>query len=399
MNFYVGGGNSTAPSKTATNNGSIVMSNDSKGWLVGLDEVPCPGAATVSQFKVNITNTPGTSKQYVFDVTKNGSTTGLTVTLSGTTISASDLTNSFTYSAGDTIGIKSTPTGTPAATGNINWSVLIQTTDGTQHIFGSVSATSTTTKYRNLMSEDSWQGSAALADCPMCIGGTFSNLYVTDTNPGVLGDSHTYTLFVANSASVITCTINSPHTSGSDTTHTRAVSEGAIVCLEGVNGGTVDMNPSWGICFTPNRRGLSIIMHGGDGNPSNSATNYLEPSAGGNLTVSATEANVQRLMDYFAVFYFRCYKVTAPGSGKTYTFTVRRNGVDTSLTVPMTGTSGSFQNIGVGKLVVFMPGDLMSVSSVPSSTPTAGTGLGWSMAGIVNPNYDTVSNTYFPTSL
>ena len=111
--------------------------------------------------------------------------------------------------------------------------------------------------------------------------------------------------------------------------------------------------------------------------PSTSVTNYnnlssLIGSWTGNETaarcVAATAGVIQNLS----------LRVTnSPGSGKSYLLTLRIGGVDTGLTLTLADTNTTATSNDVSVLVA--PGDLLTVSSVPSGTP-AGWGqddLGW----------------------
>ena len=62
----------------------------------------------------------GRTGQYVFMVRKNSGDTTVTCTISGAATSCSDSTHSVAFSAGDTIAIKSTPSGGPTAR-RIGW--------------------------------------------------------------------------------------------------------------------------------------------------------------------------------------------------------------------------------------------------------------------------------------
>jgi len=62
----------------------------------------------------------------------------------------------------------------------------------------------------------------------------------------------------------------------------------------------------------------------------------------------------------------------APGTGKSWTFTVRKNGVDTALSVVISDTATTGRD--TTHSVAVAPGDLLSLKSVPSGTPSAS---GW----------------------
>jgi hypothetical protein len=84
-------------------------------------QTPMAAAGTVSNLYIQLEKAPGTSKSYTFTMRKNGASTGVTCTISGAALTGSDLTNSVSYAAGDTIDIMIVPTGTPADT-DLQWS-------------------------------------------------------------------------------------------------------------------------------------------------------------------------------------------------------------------------------------------------------------------------------------
>jgi hypothetical protein len=99
-----------------------------------------------------------------------------------------------------------------------------------------------------------------------------------------------------------------------------------------------------------------------------------------------------------------------PGTSKSLTFTVRKNGSDTALKVVLTGTSQvDAQDLGNSFSVA--AGDLISISSVPSGTPTVPSYVTFSMEYVGNTTAESLfvsgsggnnlSNTaaeYFPIS-
>ncbi|MFZ5953502.1 MAG: hypothetical protein ACOYT8_00200 [Candidatus Dependentiae bacterium] len=87
-------------------------------------------------------------------------------------------------------------------------------------------------------------------------------------------------------------------------------------------------------------------------------TNFMWP---GTTSPNATEAFI-RVSQKVLVKSIDVRAVTAPGVGNTDTFTVRKNGVDTVLSVSLSGTNTSAINNSVS--VAFNPGDSISVKVV-----------------------------------
>jgi hypothetical protein len=91
--------------------------------------------------------------------------------------------------------------------------------------------------------------------------------------------------------------------------------------------------------------------------------------------VSANEDAVNQIMiiaGEMSNLYVRLNN--SPGGSNSYTFTIRKNGIDSSLTCTIMGSATSCSDIDPAHSVTFDAGDLISVKAVPSSpAPTART--------------------------
>jgi hypothetical protein len=100
---------------------------------------------------------------------------------------------------------------------------------------------------------------------------------------------------------------------------------------------------------------------------STSATRYI--GIDGHYVHNATEANVQMYVPMAGTFRnLRIKLIAAPGGGGTYSYTLRVNGANSSLSVAIAdpATSGS----DVANDVSVSAGDLVCISVVPSSSPS-----------------------------
>ncbi len=118
-----------SPSTTVDNYGRWGLQSASPGTsatdvLKGVS----PGAFTVSRFYVALQAAPSSGKSRVSYLYRNGSNSALTTTIADSATSASDLTNSVAISAGDTLFLKTTPSGTPSATTYLKGSLVFYTT-------------------------------------------------------------------------------------------------------------------------------------------------------------------------------------------------------------------------------------------------------------------------------
>jgi hypothetical protein len=75
-------------------------------------DLASPASATIKNFTVQLSAAPGTGNSIAFTWRDNATSTAITCTVSGSATSCSDLTHSFTASAGDLLDIQAVTTGT-----------------------------------------------------------------------------------------------------------------------------------------------------------------------------------------------------------------------------------------------------------------------------------------------
>lgn len=112
-----------------------------------------------------------------------------------------------------------------------------------------------------------------------------------------------------------------------------------------------------------------VVIGGSDDNLSNSATEYNDVFGGGG-SWSTTEADANLVISSPATF--KSLKIeleSTPGAGKSYAFTLRKNGSDTSVTCTVSDTNTTCSDASNSFTVV--AGDLVALQSVPSGTPSA----------------------------
>jgi len=101
--------------------------------LTGSSRSMIPRSGTVRNFFVALSADPGNTNTRAFTITKNGTATTVTCTITGnaggTSLTANDQTHSFTVSAGDELSIKivTTKNGGNVAAGNADWGFEIDT--------------------------------------------------------------------------------------------------------------------------------------------------------------------------------------------------------------------------------------------------------------------------------
>lgn len=119
--------------------------------------------------------------------------------------------------------------------------------------------------------------------------------------------------------------------------------------------------------FTRAKRGIQTV----------GATSYIPigfSGDSGDIFDTATENRVSsQLPENCFVGGFEMELTTAPGVGKSWKFTLRKNGVDTTLFLTISGTSTSASDYQSS--ISFSAGDLISISAVPTGTPPVTGGL------------------------
>jgi hypothetical protein len=208
--------------------------------------------------------------------------------------------------------------------------------------------------------------------------GTFRRLWVKLSAPPGAGKSWTFT-FTKNGYNfqALTVTISGDtDTSGLDSTHSFTVSAAEIAA--GTNGICMSVAPSgtptactarWGFEFEGDTAKHSMFGTGMFGNLSQTLTQYLGMDAGAVAYAAADEYKGTWVVPCNGTIKNICAILTvAPGTSKSRTFTVRKNGVDTACLLSFSGT----ETYKVGSTsVAVAAGDLISLSSVMD--PTDGT--------------------------
>jgi len=204
--------------------------------------------------------------------------------------------------------------------------------------------------------------------------GTIKNLRVrVNTAPGLAasGKSWTFTVRLNEADSIVTCTISETATSCSDTTNTVAIAAGDRLDMSVNPAATpTTTDGGWSVTFDSTTANESLITGslGGD-TASNGLTSYLP--LGGVYIDSTTEANRQFVIPAAGTIKKLHMRNSAvPGAGTSYTYTVRKNGVDQTLTCLVDNAGGATCSDTTNSFTV-AAGDKITLKSVPAGTPTA----------------------------
>lgn len=359
----------------------------------GSSEQVCAATGTVSSLYVSLGTAPGAGKTRTFTLRKNGVDTALTCSISETSTTGNDTSNSVSVTAGDilTIGVTSTAASTNAGTASFSLKFTGNTSNESLipgNFDGSNTLSASSTEYGNLMGGNAGVDTTETTFTQLVpTGGSISSLYVKlGTAPGA-GKSRAFTLMVNGSPSTLTCTVSDANTTANDTTHSVTVAAGDRVTIKSVPTGTPAVTTFvYGTKFTADTDGESISMSWLR-SPSTSATNYGNP-CGGNI-FGATEASVLQLAQACTIKKFYYSLGTAPGVGTSRTFDIRLNstspGSNPSITISDANTTG---NDTTNTLTV-ANGDAVDIRSVPTSSPAASANSGLGFVLFITPTVAT----------
>lgn len=205
-----------------------------------------------------------------------------------------------------------------------------------------------------------------------------TNMNVIGQSPPGNGQSVTYTVRKNGADTALTVTISDNTTSGfSDAVVSFAA--GDTVCFAATAtsvanpAGFLDVN-MLGIAASQAILSTNVL----NSSPSNSAANYAL-LFGGTTNWSSVESFHKTPFAAAGTLSNLNIRVnSAPGGSAQYVFTIRKNGVDTGLTVTVSGANTSATDSTHS--VAVAAGDLISISSTPTTTPTSPTTVAISVA-------------------
>lgn len=343
----------------------FITQQSSNSWnssLTAAEEIPLPHAITLDRLIVQVDVGPGTGKNLVFTVLKNGSATALTATISGSSTQSSDVTHTVSFAQGDQITIQVALDSGGTVPGTIYWNAR-QDASGMFAMLGAI--TSSSTGYLPVMGSGT---PLAVGDAEVIVpcGGTVENLFVNSS--GTAGNWTVYKNTVAQTLA----TGAMGGTTANDTTHSFTVVAGDRIAIRNTGTGRVT---SWGISFAPTTDGQSFLTAVTNGNVSTSATTYIPATqVSGSPATSESSAMLQ------AATLLAVYGQTSvsPGvSPKQYTLQARQNSgnvsgasfvIQDSSSTPNDGSSGRANNV-TGLTATINDYDLFDTSVTPSSTP------------------------------
>lgn len=348
------------------------------------DSPEMPTAGDMRNWKVVLATAPGVGNSRTFTLQKNNANTALAITISGTATEGTDPTNSVSYTAGDTIRIALTVSGTPAAADFRSVMEFVPTTAG-ENIHEFASELILSSPDNGVISGTSSEpaGTYGTRHTVSSPGTVTAMRCVTRTN-ATGGGSFKYSLVLngvkqdgTGGTTNTTVTINSGTRSG-NSTFSLAVAAGDLLSVQ-YGPATSTTGSTWDtgmIVFVPTTADQGMIASVTTATaPSNTGTRYSYPRSNCNATGdswSATESARSYPGPLLATIYVTAmYAETSavPAAGKSYTFTLRKNGAPTAATVTISSTGATGNITGLG--IPITPTDTWSIESTPSGTPAS----------------------------
>lgn len=232
-----GGGSFTTLSTTVTNYFSpmSVDSTTGAGATETQFEILIPTAGTIKKLYIFLNAAPDTgvgTQSYIFTVRKNIANTTVTCTVSEAATTCSDLSNTFTVVAGDTITISSAPSLlAPTAAKVAAGMVFVPNVDGEFILSlrdGAFNTNATLTKFNRILgvvSNSTTETSTDQSMNAMQVHAFYVKLRTAPEN-GAGTQSYTFTMDINTIASGQTCAISEAGTTCSITTSSDAVAVG-----------------------------------------------------------------------------------------------------------------------------------------------------------------------------
>lgn len=348
-----------------------------------------PAGGTIRNLRVTARTAMGGGTSAVFTVMKNGVDTAITVTLNSTTQSA-DNTTGVSFAATDTITFKRVTAGFPA--GNVYFfSLEWEPTTANQSIYG----WGNNAFGSNLAANDHdgiFAGGQQADNTPnvdlVGVGGTLTVLTVSlSAAPGV-GNSRVFTVWLNGSATAHVLTISGAATTGTLTfsqtlaaadrqsvKHTITGTPAASV-MSGAAAFTSSVANAWnmcGWCFT------SIAAAGG--------TVFMYPAGDLNSNIPTTTESDWRFrapIRGFSIYGLRGALGAAPGSGKSWAYTVRLNAADSAQTISI-ADAATTAGPSAGAAVAIVSGDFIGFEFTPTSSPASTVTEAWALIASTSP--------------
>lgn len=356
--------------------------------VVANADTPVAVAGTLSNLQIHLLAGAGSTSR-TWTVYKNGVATSLAVTLTSGQTTGSDTSNTVTVAAGDLIRLQRTSTGSAGDTADMLVRTHFEATAAKTTIYafgtgGDGALPRFSTGYTSVIAGGQGDGTTEALQSSLCsAAGDFTALTIKLTGAPGAGRSFVFTLMlngVAQDGTIGTpdtrITIADAATSGSSA-FTLPVAQLDLISLRVVpSGSPASVGYNGSLAFVANTDGQRhVSMNSADPLTGGTTTEYHWPNAGTFQTPyvwGATESGrTQRGASTTLTLSSLYARLNAdPGSGKSFTFTLRKNGADTAQTITLDSANWSGAS-AVAASVDIEDGDTWAIAAVPSGSPGA----------------------------
>jgi hypothetical protein len=201
------------------------------------------------------------------------------------------------------------------------------------------------------------------------IAGAIKSIKFTESVQPAAGTTWTATVYVNRSPTAAAATVTSTSAIG-DWIGSVAISAGdELHILLHPSGGPATSLPSVTVGFTPTTPNETIIPAGaGIANFATAGTSFLSGYSRDQIGANSAARQLAILPDGGTIDLMYIASV-APGVGKSYAYTLDKNGSTTAVTATISGAATSAND--VTHAATFAAGDYLQFQAVPSGTPTA----------------------------
>ncbi len=351
-------------------------------WSVGetfAKSVYFPVAGTLRNLRVRLVDnggsaaTPSSGEQFAFTVRKNGASTSLVVTITDASSDEQDLVNTVDVAPNDYVILRCVPSGGNVASRYALWSFEFDPDVAGESVYfndGVWWKTQADGYATFLPTADSpYAYTEANMECYIATAGKIKTLRVSfATAPGTGAEGYRITLRKNGVSTAMAVTISGTATSGSYTATEITVAAGDLVdwFVQKLNSPSENVRAQIAVCFDPDDNDENLLINGFTSALNISGTKYYFLSH--NISGwGSVESDVRQLTQGSAFKNLYVKVSAAPGAGKSWTFTVMRNGVATDIEVVIADAATTGTDLS--NELTLADDDTVSLRCTPSGTP------------------------------
>jgi hypothetical protein len=371
-------GSATAPQNNTTNF-AYVTNTLQKAWqgqentnAFGDSCIALSDAVVITKITFYVTNAPGGSTSWNFTIRKNATTdTSATVTITGAATSAT-WSGSVSFTQLDLISLSSVPTGGPAASGNIFWTIEYDSVGSDYYLaMGNNGGQQNFDLFSNPFSPCPFSGTAT--DYEVVIPTDLTVVRIAASQAIVSNGSYIYTVRKNNTTDLsVSATITGTDVSAVSGAGSLVFAPGDRMVVKRTGGASNWIGCGYSITIVPSYAGEVVSAFGNNAIPSSTVAQYEGPRGIGNLVWDNTEANVYMRVAACSLTKLNVRLTTASGAGTSYAFTLRSNTADTTITTTLSNTTTGSD---ITHTAVHSDGNFLSIKITPTSTPAATAGV------------------------